>query len=194
MREHIHKFQWFYFTFLAIIFGSLGFYYIVKAGFYPIVIVGNDWVFAGEFNATYAAAYYYYARSTDPKEVDVRSAEFRSDLRRAVLQEIIEKALVRSGLNSRIGDEAKALVSEKIGGQNLDSQKMKEAAELLYGMTDADFLRLVLVPRAEREVLEARLRLENKKFDAWLSESAKSAKVFIVTPEFYWENGNVKIR
>ena len=194
MRQHLHRFQWFYFTFLAIIFVGLSLYYVVRIGYYPVVVVNGNLILARDFSDEYAAAYYYYARSADPKEVDVRSNNFQKELRRAVMQELIEKSLVHAGLESKIGDQAEALVSGKIGEQNLDPQKLEEAARLLYGMTAKDLLRLVLVPRAEREILEADLISENKKIDQWLSSAGKTAKVFIITPEFYWEQGVVKSR
>lgn len=195
MREHIHKFQWYYLTFLAIIFAGLGFYYIVQAGYYPIAIVNGDVILAGEMKEEYSAALYYYANSPlTGQRPDVTGGDFQKELRRAVMQELIEKSLVIKGLTDRAGGEADDLVDRKIQEQNIDAQTLDSAARALYGITAADFMRLALIPRAQREVLESRLFLEDKKLDDWLKESAESAKVFIITPEFYWDNGAVKNR
>lgn len=195
MREHIHKFQWYYMTFLAIIFAGLGFYYIVQAGYYPVAVVGGDIILAGELREEYSAALYYYANSPfTGQRPDVTGGDFQKELRRAVLQELIEKSLVVKGLAARAGDEAENLVDRKIQEQNIDVQTLGDAARALYGITAADFVRLALVPRAQREVLESRLFLENKKLDDWLKEAAESATVFIITPEFYWKDGMVALR
>ena len=36
--------------------------------------------------------------------------------------------------------------------------------------------------------------LEKKDYEKWLREAKKNAKVFIVTPEFYWRDSSVKLR
>jgi hypothetical protein len=164
MKQHFHKFQWYYLIFLGIIFLGLAGYYVIRLGHYPLAIVNGDIVSASHFNEEFAAAYRYYSLSLrGEKNVDLRGREFVREIRRATLNDLLEKALISQELESRVGGELSRLVESKLAAQKIDRRSIEESAKVLYGLTLADFTQLVLVPQAEREILEGRLFLENKK-------------------------------
>lgn len=195
MREHYHKFQWFYLTFLAIIFISLGAYYFVHFGYYPAAIVNFDFIMTSSLNEEYAVVFRYYSKIlANQGGVDINSVDFRRELRRAALNDLVEKSLIRQELKNRVGRELAILVENKINFAEIDGKRLEEAAEVLYGLGLADFKEMVLVPQAQREILEGRLYLEKKSISDWLTEAAGSARVTILTPEFSWDKNRVALR
>ena len=65
------------------------------------------------------------------------------------------------------------------------------AALTLYGLTSEGARRYLLVPQAEREILEGRLFLEQQELDAWLLAAKQAARVTLLIPGFSWNNGGV---
>jgi hypothetical protein len=193
MRFIKDNFQHFFLTFLAIIFVGLASYYVVHFGYYPIAIVNGSVIFSRSLTDEYFVAYRYYANLLGPQNEEVASLEFKKELRRAVLNDLIEKSLIRQELKTRVGKDLNSLVENKtkISAKGDD---MEEAANLLYGLSLVDFREMVLVPKAQREILEGRLFLENKTIENWLAEAAENASVFILTPEFYWDKNRVALR
>lgn len=196
MREHYRKFQWFYLTFLIIVFFGLGSYYFIHFGYYPVAIVNYKLITAKALNEEYVAAYRYYAGASllVGKADDIDKPEFKKELRRATLNDLIEKVFINKELQKRIGKDLGGIIQNKISASANGKDNLEEAAKSLYGLNLADFREMVLEPRAEREILEGRLFLEKKDLNSWLSEAAQDAKVFIVTPEFYWDSNKVALR
>lgn len=195
MKEHYHKFQWFYMTFLAIIFSGLSAYYVIHLGYYPVAIVNYNLISARSLSDEYAVAYRYYAKVLgENSDVDLNSNELKKELRRATLNDLIEKSLIYQELKSKVGKELAYLIEGKINLEGINKEKLEEAASVLYGLSLADFKEMVLVPKAQKEILEGRLFLEKKTYDEWLSGASGNAKVFILTPEFYWDKNKVVLR
>ncbi len=192
MKEHIHKFQWFYLTFLLAVFIGVGFYYFIHLGHYPIATVNGKWIAAKDFNNEYSVAFQYYAKTlAKQKQIDLRSADFQKELRRAALNDLIDKSLINAELKQRTGSDFDSILDNKIGEQKMDSKALADAARLLYGMNVDDFKVLVLIPQAEKELLDGRLFLEQRKLDEWLADAEKMAHVIILTPEFGWATNKV---
>ncbi len=188
--------QRYFTTFLLILFVGLGAYYLVHYGYYPVAVVNSQIITANRFEIEYAVAYNYYVRALSvSKDTDPRTREFKKELRRAVLDNLLEQALVRQDLSSRVGKELNQIVQGKIlNSQKLDPKTLEETARVIYGLDLSEFESLVLVPQAQKEILQGRLFLEKKEYDQWLQDAKKNAKVFIVTPEFYWQDLTVKLR
>lgn len=195
MIAHYKKFQFFYLTFLAIIFAGLAAYYIIHLGYYPVAIVNSDFISAKTLNEEFAAALRYYSAALKGKDgVNIESREFRREIRRATLGDLIDKSLIYNEVKNRLGSDLDNLVNNKIDQQLTNRKNVEDAAKLLYGLNLADFRELVLIPQARKEILEGRLFLEKRDFDSWLSATEKSAKVFIITPEFYWDKNGLAVR
>ncbi len=188
--------QRYFTTFLLILFVGLGAYYLVHYGYYPVAVVNSQIITANRFEIEYAVAYNYYVRALSvSNDTDPRTREFKKELRRAVLDNLLEQALVRQDLSSRVGKDLNKIVQGKIlNSQKIDPKTLEETARVIYGLDLSEFESLVLVPQAQKEILQGRLFLEKKEYDQWLQEAKKNAKVFIITPEFYWQDGVVRLR
>ena len=183
----------FFIIFLALIFVGLAGYYVARAGYYPVATVNSEIITARELNYEFLVAYQYYGvLLRDSKEVEVESKGFRKEIRRAALQDLIEKALIDQELKKRVGGELADLVEKKVKFAQSDPKILGEAARLFYGLNLSDFRNLVLKPQAERELLESHLFLEKTTLDKWLSNSLSRAGVRILTPEFTWNKGRVE--
>lgn len=181
----------FKFTFLVIIFSGLALYYLIRAGFYPVAVVNYTIISRREFTQSYQAATVYYKNALAAyvgKELDNKSArELVVELRRAVLDHLIENVLIYNELENRVGSELVVLSEKKI-------PPFRESAALaVYGLNAADFKELVLVPQAQREILESRLESENGNLDEWLTDARKSATVVLLMFGFEWDGASVKV-
>ena len=178
--------------FLMVVFTGVASYYVVHLGHYPVAIVNGTMITAKALNEEYAVAFQYYARTlSGQKEINPNSRDVQKELRRATLNDLVQKALISAELKTRVGDDLDSVVESKISTETKDSQALAEAAKILYGLDFVHFKQMVLVPQAEKELLQGRLFLENKKFADWLGEAEKSAKVTILTPEFSWATNKV---
>ena len=177
------------------IFCGLAAYYVVRLGYYPVAIVNSSLITARSLNSEYLVAYQYYSRVlADKKEFDVQSLDFQKELRRAALNDLIENHLVYEELKVKIGNDLEGVVEGRIEISEADRLNLEEAAQVLYGLSLTNFKEIILVPRARREILEGRLSSEKKSLDGWLADASQSAKVFILTPEFFWDKNKVAVR
>lgn len=180
-------------VFLAIIFFGLGTYYFVHLGHYPIAIVNGKIITAGDFNNEYAAALQYYQKTMSQQKtpIDLRSADVQKEVRRATLNDLIDKALIVAELKKREGSDFNEVVASKISSANVNTKNFADAAKLLYGLEPNDFMAMVIVPQAEKELLEGRLFLEQRKLEEWLADAEKEASITLLTPEFSWDKTKV---
>lgn len=182
----------YYIGFLVIISLGLGAYYIVHAGHYPVAVVNGSIISQHALTEEYAAAFQYYSRVlAKEKQVDFGSTGFQKELRRAALNDLIEKSLITGELKKRIGGALDVAVQTKINDAKLDEKQLVESAQTLYGLNLADFKNLVLIPAAEKDLLQRQLSLENKKLEDWLAAATAAARVTLLTSEFSWATNKV---
>ena len=174
--------------FLVIILFGLGSYYLVRAGYYPLVLVNSTVILANEFRNNYNAAAVYYQNvfnTYSPENLKkINIPEFLDELRRATLDKMVENVLIYSELNREIGNDLPILVERKI-------PKFEEITASLYGLTAVQFKELVLKPQARREILEGRLFLNKLSVDDWMLHTRSEAKVLIFSSSFTWIGGKV---
>lgn len=175
--------------FLAVV-GAVAAYAVFR-GAYPIAVVDGTTISNEMYESKYSAALSYYrsALATYAGAAAFGAAE-RRELRRAVLEGLIEEALVHEELLRREPKELGAVVENKIA-KALEDPDFPGAARTLYGLTGEGARRYLLVPQAEREILEGRLFLENRELDAWLAAAKQAARVTLLVPGFSWNNGGV---
>lgn len=165
--------------------------YAVLRGAYPVVLVNGTTISNEMYGSKYSAALSYYrsALATYADAAAFGAAE-RRELRRAVLEGLVEEALVHEELLRREPKELGAVVENKIR-EALKDPDFPSAARTLYGLTSEGARRYLLVPQAEREILEGRLFLEQQELDAWLLAAKQAARVTLLIPGFSWNNGGV---
>lgn len=165
--------------------------YAILRGAYPVAVVNGTTISNETYESKYSAALSYYrsALATYADTAAFGAAE-RRELRRAVLEGLVEEALVHGELLRREPNELSAVVKNKIA-KALKDPDFPSAARTLYGLTSEGARRYLLVPQAEREILEGRLFLEQQELDAWLLAAKQTARVTMLISGFSWKDGGV---
>ena len=165
---------------------------------YPIAFVNLKPISAVNFNKNYIASLTYYKNALETynnKDAKVLEAdEVKKEIKRALLESLIEDILVDEQLNKEIktGDLEK-LVDKKIE-EISNNQNLPKAVEKLYGFTFEDFKNKVLIPQAKKEILESRIFLSGENFEEKLKDIKSKAQIMIFLPGFEWGEKGVIIK
>lgn len=178
--------------FLSLVALGLGAGYLVLRGSYPVIFVNGTPISRRVFEEKHFAALTYYQSALatyagSPSEFGIAE---RRELRRAVLEGLVEEALIHEELLGREPAKLALTVENKIA-KALENPDFSNAARTLYGLDLERAKRYLLVPQAEREILEGRLFLENQELDAWLAAAKRAARVTLLVPGYSWNNGGV---
>lgn len=189
MRKH-H----FYIGFVAVVALGAGIFYVLHNGLYPVATVNGAVVTADEFQHTAVAALNFYVKAKErvaarQLTVEERDALF-DEIRRATLDKLVEESLIEAELKRRVGD-ATARAEEKL--KAAERADFREAVPQLYGVSYDDFLALVLLPQARREVLNDALAADAVDAQTWLANARETAQARIFLPALVWQNGTVEI-
>lgn len=182
------KFKRFTVTFLSLISGGLVIYFIASQGWYPVAVVNGKFITERNVRKEYSAAARYYAEAFDIKQ---EAGVFRKEIRRAVLDKLIENVLIYNELKRKLGSDMTSAVSTKLQNLNLDEAKVGEATAVLYGLTFQEFKDIILIPQATREILEVYLSEEKKDIGEWLKDARAGASVTLIAREFSWKDSQV---
>lgn len=182
------------FFLLLVVIGTT-FFIFVEKGYFPVAIVNSTLITQRHYEKSVTAFMQYqemfvktYSRPNAPlSERDL------DDIRRLILEQVIENTLIRQEVKRRLGSEAEVVIKNKIAGI-IDNQKLKEAAAAISGLNFEDFVELLLKPLAEQEILDGRLFLEKVRFEDWLKQARNSARVTILIANLSWENGEIKVK
>ncbi len=190
MRKH-H----FYIGFVAVVALGAGIFYVLHNGLYPVATVNGAVVTADEFQHTAVAALNFYVKAKErvaarQLTVEERDALF-DEIRRATLDKLVEESLIEAELKRRVGAHAAARAEEKL--KAAERADFREAVPQLYGVSYDDFLALVLLPQARREVLNDALAADAVDAQTWLANARETAQARIFLPALVWQNGTVEI-
>ncbi|MBI2888835.1 MAG: hypothetical protein HYY10_02840 [Candidatus Liptonbacteria bacterium] len=180
-----------YIIFFSIIAGTVAGVLFVRAGYYPVALVGGDFLFARDFWNQYRAMRTYYEKSS--AMYGVSSTMPVADMERAVLEGMIEESLVRAGVRHEVGAEVDHLVSARVDSFLSDSDLVR-AADVAYGVNAQEFRAMVLVPQAEREILTGKLFLRGEKLQDWLEEAKRHERVIMLAPGFRWNGSGLEAK
>ncbi|HDH31221.1 MAG TPA: hypothetical protein ENH26_00380 [Candidatus Wolfebacteria bacterium] len=186
----------FWLILIIILFGS-GLYFIFSDS-YPVVLVNYRIISARDFEKDYTVAIHYYqslfkAYAEDPTELN--SKEIKLEIRQVTLDKLIENQLIHKKLKELIGaNDLQNMVDNKIKEIIKKSSNIQKGVELVYGLSLADFKERILIPQAEREILEGQLFFNGEKIDEWLKEIKSVAKVIVLIPGFAWDGEKITIK
>ncbi|MFH1759150.1 MAG: hypothetical protein ABH822_01150 [Patescibacteria group bacterium] len=179
----------FYIVFLILIFSATGLVYALQSGWYPLALVNAQLVWQWQFEQEYSSAQQYYNQAIETYEIpdltEEKIKELKEDLERATLDKIIEKLIVAEGFNAFTGDDGGQLVLDKVD-KYLENPKLEAAAVSLFNLEFPDFVDLILIPQAEKEILQEKLNEESRDFDNWLKNKKNQAKVHLFSSTFHW--------
>ncbi len=176
----------------------IGGIYIIASQSYPIALVNWQSISVYSFNKDFNAAINYYQKIIETYNKDqasiINSLETKQEIKRAILDKLIENNLIQQELNKRFKDkELGQMVANKIE-KAMNGSASEKGVEVLYGFSLDEFKEEILAPQAKQEILEGRLFLENKNFTDWLKEAKKQAKVIILLPNLKWSETGVIIK
>ena len=178
---------------------------VVFDGYWPAVFVNSNAISYKRFKEAYTVSVYYYRvglKATSQDTAILESDEVQKELRRAVLDSLVEQKLIESELGKRLSSrDLSQMIDEKMNQENLNSENFKKGAELLYGLPAEEFKKIVLISQAKREILEGRFILADSinsgqtgGFDEWLKSERAKAKISVLLSGFYWGDGEMKMK
>ncbi len=171
---------------LAVLF--LGALLYISFGFLPVLKVEGRSAGYSEFQKVYGAisAFDKVSRKNGMAPTDLKKMALESMIESRLLDELIKEA------NPELAKKAEELVQKTLReNKNLS---LDEASKNLYGISTADFQKLVLLPQAKKDALANYYESNPERLTDLWTALLKSAKVKIYYPGFYWENGEVKIK
>jgi hypothetical protein len=184
-----------YIILIAIVFLGFGALNMIRSGWYPIALVNSQLVWGSEVEKEYNSALKYYSQilhTYKGEEVSKKQIKkIKKDIKQATLDKVIEKIIIADNINELMGDKKQELVAAKVK-KYLQDPKLKAAASALFNLDFNDFKDVILIPQAERELIEERFSSENRDFNSWLKNQKKEAKVHIFTKEFSWTESGIK--
>ncbi|MEK7549130.1 MAG: hypothetical protein AAB496_01400 [Patescibacteria group bacterium] len=185
--------------FLAILLGVITIFgaYFILSDFYPVALVDFKIINARDFNKDYSGALIYYKNALDVYVRDsalINADEVKNELKRAVLDNLIENILIDKELKSELSfSDIDELADKKIE-EATRGKSVKEEAKTLYGFYYEEFKDRVLIPQAKKEILEERLFSKRENFEEKIIEAKSKAKVMIFLSGFEWNGKEVIIR
>lgn len=186
----------FFIIFLIILAAGILLYFVFNQGLHPIAIVEGKLINHRTFEKGYRASLYYYQNSLGANSDQFEDFEkLKGELKKSVLQNLIDNVLVDKRLTALLGNAANERVNKKIENLKLNSQEFGEATLILYGLGFQDFKDLILVPLARKEVLVEYLKtdFQDADLESLLMEARQQASVIMLDSTFSWENGAVVI-
>lgn len=170
--------------FFVILASGFSFLYLVKKGWYPVVIINSEIVWSYNLHKEASAAEHYYKQALSIYEKGAVENTNYKQIIVSVLENIIERRLISEALKQKMEPvEFMASINDSIAPY-LEKPNLEQAAVALYGLNLADFYELVVLPQAEKELLEKQLQSEGINYSDWLSQAKKSAKIILLTKEF----------
>ncbi len=162
---------------------------------YPVAVVNWRIVPYYSFKASHDAALAYYGKALETYDRDqkplLENEGMVKQIKATVLEKLIEDTLIDGELERRSSrKEIDQIIDKKIQAATAGADLKKEV-ETLYGLNLADFSNVILKPQAERETLEGRLLLENKKISDWLAEAKAKGNITILLSGFRWDGKGV---
>jgi len=183
-----------YLLFLTLVVIGLIVVALISNGFYPVIMVNNNFVSARTFWKNYQAGQTYYLNMIKLYGPEDYKSLTSDSLKLSILTQLVENAIIEDAVEDEVGEDVGILVSGKIEEFRNDNRIKEESVQSLYGLDIGDFREEILIPLARQEVLAGRLFLQGKDFDEWLLEAKRSSSVKILSPQFFWDGEEVKIK
>ena len=172
----------FYTVFLLLIISAFAAVYFFKIGWYPLAIANSELIWGWQLDKETQSASAYYNQAIKTYNIP---GVIEEDLKRASLERIIDKIIISNSLKSLEGDKAEGLVNAKID-KYLENNKLESAASALFNLSFKDFIEIILIPQAEKELIEEKVKAENRDFNNWLRIQRNQIKVYLFIKGFKW--------
>ena len=162
---------------------------MISYGFLPVLKVEGEHVSYSGFLKVYRGieAAERLAKKNQPATAqELTKRAFETIIENKFLDIIVKKT------NSSLKNEARGNVEQAI----LESKDLalEEAAQKLYGLSAADFKKLVLIPAAEKDLLFKHYQYNTSELDALWEDLNQRAEIKIYYPGYYWDTTEYTIK
>lgn len=171
-------------------------FFLYAAKLYPIAIVNGRIIGVKEYNSSLSVSESYLSRLLEANSANMNESDkqtFLKEMRKSALKNLVEEQLIKEYLEKNMDKkELQSVVRNKINDVLEEKdENFTDGVSTLYGLNMADFINLILYPKAEREIIEGKFFLAEQDFSVWFNKAKKEAKVSIFIPEFVWKDGGV---
>lgn len=169
---------------------------IIMTGFYPVAVVDSSPVFFRTWKIAEDAAKRFFnvqAHTTRSKPIDFslpESADLLLSVKRDTLTFLIEdRVILQKGgeLFKNFEEAAKSRVLAALSAKGA----LRSQGALVYGLSEEDFMELVLLPQARRDVIRESLAKEGD-FESQLREMKKGKSIKLYFVPFRWDGESVR--
>ena len=158
-------------------------------GFLPVVKVEGEYVSYASFLKVYRGV--EGAEKMRQKNPPATSRELTERAFQTIIENKFLDVVIRE-TNAGLKEEAAGNVDKAIAESK--DLALEEAAQKLYGLSAADFKKLVLIPAAEKDLLSKHYAYNPAELDALWADLGKKADVKIYYPGYEWKDGEVKAK
>lgn len=169
---------------------------IIMTGFYPVAVVDSSPVFLRTWKRAEDAAKRFFnvqAHVSASKPIDFSlpaSADLLLSVKRDTLTFLIEDRVISQEGNRLFKNfeaATRSRVLEALGTKGV----LRSQGALVYGLSEKDFMELVLLPQARRDLIRESLAKEDD-FENQLREMKKGKSVKLYFVPFRWDGENVR--
>ncbi len=170
---------------------------LIANGFWPVAVVNYQPIFYRDWSLGYGAAYRFYENELIRSKSDVKilvDEKYKQELKRASLESLINEKIIHQELVSMFGRrELARLVGGKVDKIDLNKEEMKKGTELLYGLPAENFRRIILIPKAEEEILGEKLLAGGNSLINWLESARGGIKIVFFVKGYYWDKNGLQV-
>ncbi|MBI2121839.1 MAG: hypothetical protein HYT98_01835 [Candidatus Sungbacteria bacterium] len=177
------------------LFGTFAF--LAITGFYPVAIVDGSPIFFKTWAKAEQAAIRFAqasARSSGAPALDFsrqENAELLLSVKRDTLTFLIEDKIILSA-GERVIDDFAARAKQEVNGALKKSPGVIAGGKAVYDLDNDDFLALVFMPQARKDVLAEIFRARGQSYEEWLALAKKSASVKLYFVPFTWSGEKIE--
>ncbi|MEK7612375.1 MAG: hypothetical protein AAB407_03475 [Patescibacteria group bacterium] len=182
--------------FLAMVVCGIGVHIAIQKGWYPVAIVNGKLVGASRFEQTSTSIFHYYTQAGQffgASEEDVNKVN-RHEVRRVTLDKLVENELLLNKFQEIKKADFDERVMDRIATLEQENPDLENAVQELYGVPLNQFKTFVLIPQAREEIVAGEAFETQDAYLAWLAETRKNAKIYILDPVLTWNGEQIVFR
>ncbi len=159
-------------------------------GFLPVITVGGASVSLSELLKIEGALSKF-------DRLSQRTPSSDSAINKKAIGNIIEQKfldILIQNTDTGLTTQAQKLVEDTVHDSQNKGIAISQAADTLYGLSESDFKKYILLPQAKRDVLVAYFNNDQSRLKQSWTAIYKNTAVKIYYPGYHWQNGEVKTK
>ena len=164
---------------------------VIIGRLYPVVSVNGSLIWYRTWNRYLQGighALAIQARASSSKfDLDIAVA---SAIKKDTLATLVEDRILAEA-GSQIIPQFDARAAHRVSEAIATSTNLGKAAQFMYGFSQADFNRFILLPESRREIVRDELEKQGINFEAWFANVKKKTHVQIFMNRYVWDGDRV---